>query len=280
MTGIPIRRGFVDLAHGQMHYRQAGNSGEALLILHASPGSSRQQVRLIEDFAGDARVFAPDTPGNGDSEPLFDGEPTVSDLAAAALAFLDAAGLERVRVYGSHTGAAIATELSLLAPDRVSALVLDGISLMQGEELAEVLERYAFPFEPDLDGAYLMRLFQFCRDQFLFFPWYNRTRTGRRDSGLGSAADLHAWITEVMKASTTYHHNYRAAFKWPADERLPLVSCPTLVMAASNDPLRDSSVSLADLLHAGSFVELPRLDAPEFRFSRKAAMDRFFTVRA
>lgn len=280
MTGIPIRRGFVDLAHGQMHYRQAGTSGEALLILHASPGSSRQQVRLIEDFAGAARVFAPDTPGNGDSVPLFDGEPTVAQLAAATLAFLDAKGLERVRVYGSHTGAAIAAEMAILAPDRVSALVLDGVSLMQGEELAEVLKRYALPFEPDLDGAYLMRLFQFCRDQFLFFPWYNRTRAGRRDSGLGSAADLHAWITEVMKASTTYHHNYRAAFKWPADERLPLVSCPTLVMAASNDPLRDSSVSLADLLHAGSFAELPRLDAPEFRSSRKAAMDRFFTVRA
>lgn len=280
MTGTPIRRGFVDLAHGQMHYRHAGTSGEALLILHASPGSSRQQVRLIEDFAGQARVFAPDTPGNGDSVPLSDGEPTVAELAAAALSFLDTLKIERVRAYGSHTGAAIATELAIRAPDRVSALVLDGVSLMQGEELAEVLERYAFPFEPDLDGAYLIRLFQFCRDQFLFFPWYNRTRAGRRDSGLGAPADLHAWITEVMKASTTYHHNYRAAFKWPADKRLPVVSCPTLVMAASNDPLRDSSMALADLLQDGSFVELPRLDAPEFRSSRKAAMDRFFGGRA
>lgn len=280
MTGTPIRRGFVDLPHGQMHYRHAGASGEALLILHASPGSSRQQVRLIEDFASEARVFSPDTPGNGDSVPLFDGEPTVAELAAAALAFVDALGIDRVRVYGSHTGAAIATELAILAPHRVSALVLDGVGLMQGEELAEVLERYALPFEPDLDGAYLMRLFQFCRDQFLFFPWYNRTRAGRRDSGLGSAADLHAWITEVMKASTTYHHNYRAAFKWPADERMALVSCPTLVMAASNDPLHASSVTLAGLLKHGSFAELPRLDAPEFRSARKAAMNRFFGGRA
>jgi pimeloyl-ACP methyl ester carboxylesterase len=276
MNAVPVKRGFVDLPHGQMHYRKAGDSGEALLILHASPGSSRQQVRTIEDLAAEARVFAPDTPGNGDSTALFDREPTIPELAAAMLQFLDAVGLDRVRVYGSHTGAAIATELAILAPERVSALVLDGISLMQGEELDEVLTRYAFPFEPDLDGAYLMRLFQFCRDQYLFFPWYRRTRAGRRDGGLGNATDLHAWITEVMKASTTYHLNYRAAFKWPADERLSLVQCPTLVTAAVNDPLYDSSVELEKLLADGRFEVLPRLDAEDFRAARKAAIDNFF----
>lgn len=280
MASTAIKRGFVDVPHGQMHYRHAGDSGEALLVLHASPGSSRQQVRTIEDFAGEARVFAPDTPGNGDSDALFDREPTIPELAAAALAFLDAVGLDRVRVYGSHTGAAIATELAILAPDRVSALVLDGVSLMQGEELEEILATYAFPFEPDLDGAYLARLFQFCRDQYVFFPWYRRTRAGRRDGGLGSPADLHAWIVEVMKASTTYHLNYRAAFKWPADQRMALIQCPTLVTAAINDPLYDSSVALEKLLKDGSFVELPRLDATDFRAARKTAMDSFFSGKA
>lgn len=279
MASTPIKRAFVDLPHGQVHYRYAGDSGEALLLLHASPGSSRQLVRMIEDCAGQARVFAPDTPGNGDSAPLFEREPSMAELAAATLAFVNAVGLDKVRVYGSHTGAALATELAILAPDHVSALVLDGVSLMHGEELAEVLKRYAHPFEPDLDGAYLMRLFQFCRDQFVFFPWYNRTRAGRRDGGLGNPADLHAWITEVMKANTTYHLNYRAAFKWPADKRLPLVECPTLVTAAINDPLHDSSLQLEKLLPNSSFMALPRLDDAEFRSARKAAMDQFFGKR-
>lgn len=273
---VRIRRGFADLSHGQMHYRAAGSRGEPLVILHASPGSSRQQVRLIEDFASEAMVFAPDTPGNGDSEALGSEEPEITALAAAMLEFLDDAGLERVRLYGSHTGAAIATELAILAPERVSHLVLDGVSLMEGEELAEILATYAFPFEPDLDGAYLARLFQFCRDQYLFFPWYRRSREGRRDGGLGSAEDLHAWVTEVMKASTTYHLNYRAAFKWPADKRLPLLSCPTLVTAAVNDPLHASSVQLAPLLAQGCFAELPRFDDPTFRTSRHDAMAAFF----
>ena len=271
-----IRRGFVDLAHGQMHYRRAGEQGEPLLLLHASPGSSRQLVRMIADFAADACVFAPDTPGNGDSDPLSADEPSVPDLAAAMLQFLDAMGLPMVRVYGSHTGAAIAAELAILAPGRVSALVLDGVSLFEGEELEEVLARYAQPFEPDLDGAYLIRLFQFCRDQYLFFPWYRRTRDHRRDSGIGSAADLHAWVVEVMKASTSYHHNYRAAFRWAADRRLPLVACRTLLTAAANDPLVATTRALERHLPDGRFVALPRLDAPDFRAARKAAFDSFF----
>lgn len=280
MTEFRIRRGFVDLSHGQTHYRSAGNTGGPLVILHASPGSSRQQVRLIEDFAGEARVFAPDTPGNGDSDPIALAEQPMPRLAQAVVEFLDEAGLERVRLYGSHTGASIATEVAILAPERVSHLVLDGLSAFSAEELEALLARYAFPFDPDLDGAYLVRLLQFCRDQFLFFPWYNRTRAGRRDGGLGSAEDLHALMTEVMKAAQTYQFNYHAAFRWLPAPRLPLVQCPTLLMAAANDPLLDHSQGAAPFLNKGRFLELPRLDAPEFRATRHDAMAAFFAEGA
>jgi pimeloyl-ACP methyl ester carboxylesterase len=274
MANATIRRGFVDVSHGQTHYRMAGDAGEPLVIIHASPGSSRQQVRLIEDFAGEAQVFAPDTPGNGDSEP------EMTRLAQAVLEFLDAKRLDKVRVYGSHTGASIATELAILAPDRVSHLVLDGLSAMSPEEMEDVLANYAFPFVPDLDGAYLIRLFQFCRDQYLFFPWYKRTRAGRRDGGLGSAEDLHAWVTEVMKGAQTYHLNYRAAFKWQPAPRLPQVRCPTLLMAAINDPLFDHSRDAAPFLPDGRFVELPRMDDPDFRTVRHDAIAAFFAGKA
>lgn len=280
MTDTRIRRGFVDVSHGQTHYRMAGTEGDPLLIIHASPGSSRQYVRLIEDFAGEARVFAPDTPGNGDSEPIAMEEQTMPRIAAAVLEFLDATGLDKVRVYGSHTGASIATELAILAPGRVSHLVLDGLSAMSPEELEDVLANYAHPFVPDLDGAYLLRLFQFCRDQYLFFPWYKRTREGRRDGGLGSAEDLHAWITEVMKGAQTYHLNYRAAFRWQPAPRLPLVQCPVLLMAAINDPLFDHSRDAAVHIANGRFLELPRMDAPDFRKIRHDAMAAFFAGKS
>ena len=270
-----IRRGFADLPHGQMHYREAG-SGTPLVLLHASPGSSRQLVSTITGFAEGRRVIAPDTPGNGDSVPLADREPTIVEIAEAELRFLDAMGLDKVDLYGSHTGAAIAAELAILAPDRVRSVVLDGVSVLTPEELEDILANYAHPFTPDRDGAYLIRLYQFCRDQYFFFPWYDRTRKGRRDGGLGSAQDLHAWVTEVMKAAETYHLNYRAAFKWPAWERLPLIKVPALLMAAETDPLFAATRQLASVLPGERFAGLPRSDEPGFAEQRKAVMTQFY----
>ncbi|MBB5687691.1 alpha/beta fold hydrolase [Sphingobium boeckii] len=276
---VEIKRGFVDLAHGQIHYRHAG-SGEPILTLHASPGSSRQLLSVIGGLAAGGKVYAPDTPGNGDSVPLFDREPILPELAEAALRFMDAMGLETVKLYGSHTGAAIAAELAILAPERISHIVLDGVSWLTPEELEDILANYAFPFVPDQDGAHLTRLFQFCRDQYMFFPWYKRTREGRRDNGLGSAADLHAWALEVMKASETYHLNYRAAFKWNARDRLPLVTVPALFMAGENDPLFDITSELSSTIAGGRFVALPRFDAPNFVDQRHAAITTFFAERS
>ncbi|HEX7872741.1 MAG TPA: alpha/beta fold hydrolase [Sphingobium sp.] len=278
---MDIKRGFVDLPHGQVHYRTAGpaaGSNVPLLALHASPGSSRQLVNLVRGMGESRTVFAPDTPGNGDSVPLSDAEPTIADLAAAALRFMDAAGIESTAVYGSHTGAAIATELAILAPDRISHVIIDGISWLTPEELEEMLAHYAHPFTPDLDGSYLIRLFQFCRDQYLFFPWYNRTNAGRREGGLGSAQDLHAWVTEVMKASETYHRNYHAAFKYDARLRLRLLGMPVLAVAASNDPLLAITQELIGTVPDGRFAVLPRFDAPEFTTERKAAITAFLAA--
>ena len=276
---LAVKRRFADVPHGQTHYRIAG-SGAPLLAIHASPGSARQLLRLINDLAESATVYAPDTPGNGDSTPLFDKaagrEPTIVELAEAELRFMDAVGLDKVDLYGSHTGAAIALELAILSPERINKVVLDGVNWLSPEELEEILANYAFPFEPDREGAYLIRLFQFCRDQYVFYPWYKRTREGRRDGGLGSADDLHDWVLEVLKACETYHLNYRAAFKHDSKARLPLLTVPTLLVAAKSDPLFSITEELAPLVPGGRFLALPRSDAEDFASKRKAAITGFF----
>lgn len=278
MSEAVIRRAFADVAHGQIHYRHAG-SGTPLVLLHASPGSSRQLVSLIEDMADVARIIAPDTPGNGDSASLSLDVPEVADLARAILEFLDSVGLERVNLYGSHTGAAIAGELAILAPERIDRLVLDGISVLSLEELEDVLAHYAKPFPPDLDGAYLIRAFNFLRDQYLFFPWYSRDRAGRRDGGLGRAEDLHAWLVELLKTSETYHLNYHAAFRWNALDRIPLITRPTLVVAAENDPLLEATHAVAPLIADGRFTMLPRGDTADFRTVRAAVIREFLHAK-
>jgi pimeloyl-ACP methyl ester carboxylesterase len=266
-----VTRAFADLPHGQLHYRHAG-AGDVLLLLHGSPGSSRQLVRLIEAFAGTKQVIAPDTPGNGDSEPLPREAPEIADLARAMLAFLDSQGIGQTHVYGTHTGAVIAAELAILAPDRVLSVMLDGVSDLSDEELTDFLAHYAAPFEADLDGAYLTRLFQFCRDQFLFFPWFRRTKDARRDGGVPTPDDLAALVLETMKARTSYHRNYHAAFRWPARARLPLVPCPVLMLASLADPLHDTTQALAAFAPDHRFQSLPRYDAPNFAATQRSMM--------
>jgi len=266
-----IRRGFVDVPHGQMHYRTVGE-GTPLLFLHASPGSSKQLEKLISDFADVGQVFAPDTPGNGDSDPLSLETLEITDLAKAMLDFMDAMGIEKADVYGSHTGGTIATELAILAPERVRSLVADGVMVLTPAEFDDLMSTYAFPFPADLEGAYLIKIFQFCRDQYMFFPWYKRTREFRRDNGLGSAEDIKAWVLEVLKANETYHNNYRAAFRWQAFDRFPLVNVPAMVISAENDPLLETSRSSAKALKGGNFVQLPRFDDSTFSTARKTAM--------
>lgn len=266
-----IRRRFADLAHGQVHFREAGE-GPVLLLLHGSPGSSRQLVRLIARLAPTMHVIAPDTPGNGDSVALPNEAPTIADLAAVMLEFMERQGIASAHVYGTHTGSAIGAELALLAPEPVRSLVYDGVGHWEGDALADVLANYAHPFTPDTQGAYLQRLLEFCQNQYLFYPWYRRSEEARRTGGLPPPEDFHGLVTEVMKGATTFHRNYHAAFQWDARGRLPLVTRPALFMASESDPLFEDTRALAG---GSQFAHLPPLTDPAFADARQAAMTQF-----
>src|SRR5690606_14891693 len=65
-----ITRHFAYTQDGRrIHYRRAG-SGPPLVLLHASPSSSRVQIPLLRAWADDFTVIALDTPGFGLSDPL------------------------------------------------------------------------------------------------------------------------------------------------------------------------------------------------------------------
>ena len=273
-----VRRGFVDVSFGQIHYRYAGE-GPPLVLLHASPGSSRQMEALVASLAGDFRVLAPDTPGNGDSSPLPLKEPEIADYTRGILEFLDALKIDSAHVYGTHTGACLGSELAILAPDRVERLIQDGVTIFSPEERVELIANYAHPFEPDLVGTHLMRAFLFCRDQFVFFPWYASDPEHRRDGGLPPPEPLHDWVVEVLKAATTYHLAYRAAFAYEAEDRLPRVTHPVLCVAAADDPLGPGTKDIAPKLPHGRFEGLPRFDADDYLPALSATITGFLKAR-
>ncbi|MEQ9444839.1 MAG: alpha/beta hydrolase, partial [Rhodospirillaceae bacterium] len=64
-----IRKGFVNVGNGQVHYRAAG-SGPPVILLHDSPRSSVLHIPLVEHFSDRFTAIAIDTPGYGNSTAL------------------------------------------------------------------------------------------------------------------------------------------------------------------------------------------------------------------
>ena len=243
-----IERAFVTIREGQVHLRRAGKGGRPLWMLHASPASSVQLSGLIRACAARGAVVAPDTLGNGDSAAAAQAVPDCAYYADSSLRVMDALGIDRVDLYGTHTGAHIAIEMAIARPDRVGRVILDGVGLFTPQEKREYLANYAPAITPDITGAQFHWALNFVRDQGWFFPYFKRDAAHNRNLGAPSAEALHRTTVEVLKAVTTYHHAYRAAFAHPDRERLPLVTAPTLVMADEEDPLKRGLDEAAALL--------------------------------
>jgi pimeloyl-ACP methyl ester carboxylesterase len=233
-----IKRGFVDIPDGQIHYRHCGAGGaRPIVLLHASPGSAKTLEPMLRRFGATRRTIAPDTMGNGDSTPPRRPSPALPDFAAGTLAAIDALGLAEFDLYGTHTGAAIATEIAIAVPQRVRHLVLDGVSLYSDTEIAEMLARYAPEIVIDHEGRHISWIWHFVRDTYSFFPWYKRDAAHARTVGLPPPDVLHDKFVEVIKAARSYHFSYRAAIGHNKRARLPLIRVPTLVACARSDML-------------------------------------------
>lgn len=241
MAAVAIRRGFADIAEGQVHYRTAGPAGGSakppLVMFHASPGSAKMLEPVIAALAADRTVYALDTLGNGDSSPPAVAEPDIAYFTGAHRRALDALGIARCDVYGTHTGACIGIELAVIAPDRVRRLILDGVSNYSDAQRDDMLANHAPAIQLDPHGGYLGWIWHFVRDGYLFWPWYKRDAAHLRKVGPPSPEALYEKTLEIVKAARTYHLSYRAALRYPKTERIPLIRVPTLIACAQSDML-------------------------------------------
>jgi len=171
-------------------------------------------------------------------------------------------------------------EIAIAWPGRVGRLVIDGMGLYSGDMQSEVLDRHAREIVPDAEATHLMKVWHFCRDQFLFWPFCNRTADGRLPGGLPSEAEMHAFVVEVLKALGTYHLSYRAAFRHPRRDRLPLVRVPTLVCASPSDMLYSYFRDVAALVPGAQAAELPAWHSEAFDTGTAAILHEFLTREA
>jgi len=256
-VSVLIKRGFADVSDGQIHYREAGQGFVPLVLVHASPGSAKSLEPVMAAFASSRRVIAPDTMGNGDSSGQMPTQPDIPFFAARLLEALDALGVERFDLYGTHTGASIAAEIAITASRRVRKLVLDGVGLYPDELQAELLDRYAPAMEPDLHGSHITWAWHFVRDTYLFWPWYATDAAHRRSLGLPPAEVLHDKVLDVLKAIETYHLSYRAAFRYDKRAQFKRIKVPTMAACAQNDMLAQWHDEFAALIPGSVKAVIP-----------------------
>lgn len=119
-----VKHRYIETGRLRTHVAEAG-SGPPLLMLHGWPQHWYAWRKLIPLLAGSRRLVCADLRGFGWSDAPADGYRTV-DLAADALALIDALGLDRVDVIGQSEGGRVGFEVSLSHPERVRRLVTLG----------------------------------------------------------------------------------------------------------------------------------------------------------
>lgn len=258
-----MRPYFVRVGQRWQHLWIAG-SGPPLLLLHGSPNRALAQKPLIESLAQSHLVIAPDTPGNGYSDPLPAGASQPKDFAAAALALLDALRVNRFAVYGHHSGAVMAAELAIAAPQRVCGVACDGYPLWSSEEVEELGDDFLNHFPAQPSGAHLAELWSFLIDQNLFFPWYQRKANRSVRFDLNDSDRLHARATALIDAGASYPQTMRIALKADGEARLRALAdtaTPALLLTDVNDVLASHQQRLPQLRN----ITPSRADGPEDR---------------
>jgi len=235
---MKVKKGYVDIKTGQIHFRYAGQKGRPTITLfHASPGSSRQLHALISELAQSFFVYAPDTPGNGLSDPLPISQPEIADYAYAHLQALKRLEITESILFGTHTGASIAAVLSQLKDNPATLLVLDSVGLYDHQEKEALLQSYAPQKRALSTGEHLLWTWHFIRDQWLFWPWYKHGKHNRLERGLPEISYLHGMCVDVLESLETYHLSYNAAFRFDKEACFKAINYPTIIASDKEDML-------------------------------------------
>ena len=223
----------IETSVGRVGLTKAG-SGNALPILFLHGVGSDKSVwhPQLEHFGTTRRAIAIDYPGYGESEP--NAAAARDDFARAAVATLDALGIQRAHICGQSLGGVVAISIHALAPAHCASLILAD----------------AFAVHPDGQAIY---------DRSLAASHAMSMRDlaeARAPVLLGAAADaaIRTEVIATMGAIEPAAFRLGAAAVWLADQqtRAAAIDVPTLVLVGQEDGITPPALSLALAKLAGT----------------------------
>ena len=242
-----VRKGFVAVPHGEVHFRYAGR-GPTVVLLHDSPRSSVLHAQNVEWLSDEFTVIALDTPGYGSSTPLPIDQPEIPDFSRALAGTLAALGIEHCAIYGFHSGAKIALQLAVDHPELAALAVLDGLSLPAQAPAEDFLRTYLLPFTPTIDGDYIARQWSKLLDFHRYYPWFSRVAASRFPMNLPDDRRLHEYATDVFMAGPAWSSAYGAALRYLAKPSVSLLTSPAVFLCREDDMMYGFLDALPDPL--------------------------------
>jgi pimeloyl-ACP methyl ester carboxylesterase len=237
-----ITRQFVTVPAGTIHCAMAGD-GPPVLLLHQTPRSWDEYRDVLPLLGKRFRAIAMDTIGFGDSSRLPPGTDSIEKWAEVAVSFLDALGIARTAVVGHHTGAEIAVELAAVYPERITAAVLSAAPLVDAaHRAARAGPSPVDSAESVFDGSHLQKLWNQRA------PWYPP----------GSTDLLNRLMIDILRAGPLAAEGHCVATRYVMETKLPMIRCPVLVLAPTEDPfVYPKARPLAAMIAGAQVVEIP-----------------------
>lgn len=221
-----MKKFFISINGRQIHFRTLGK-GSPIILLHASPASSKMMIPLMEQLSEDYLVIAPDTPGYGLSDPLEGRPDNLLPYITHFHDFFDALQIKKIAIYGSATGAQLAIRYALTYPDRVDHVYLDNSAHFTESQRIKILETYFPSLEPQYSGEHLMRMWTLIRDLFVFFPWSFSEEEYRLKQNFPPAQVLHYVAMDFLQTGIGYDMAYKAAFNHEQASFVQQLKVPT-----------------------------------------------------
>jgi len=231
-----MKRAYVDLKQGQMHYRFAG-SGDPVVMLHMSGSSSAEYEGSGSILAEKYAVYAVDLFGYGysDKPPKY---LSIQEHMAAIVNFLDTLGIDSAYLVGSLVGANICARLAAEYPSRVKGLLLASVAYNTDPTFypnRRHTSAYTFKL-PAMDGSHLQEI------------WTKASRYGESPE-----------VTDVRATSMHLAGPFVEAMHWALcddvdfGECLSKIKAPTVVTAFGIPPAGPMPQEAAQLIPGAKF---------------------------
>jgi pimeloyl-ACP methyl ester carboxylesterase len=201
----------------ETHYLTCGK-GEPLIIVHGGGDGANAWMRNIAVLSRKYKIYVPDMPGFGMSQPLINGY-SMYHMVEFINSFAQAMGLSKFYLMGHSLGGGIALHYTLKFPEKIRKLVLVS-SLCLGSEIAWWVRMASSPVICKSLGRAAISLFQGIKYIAKFFgPWNIVQPVSKTSIQIGSCISTLTEQTVVLLS------------------QLPKIMVPTLVMWGAKDPI-------------------------------------------